>query len=94
MPCMQVYPNATTDHSLERPFDCKAGCLFDIIRDPGEHHDLAHEQASKLGQLMQLWAARRATAFEAPRLPPNTALCEAYVTAHGGFTGPYLQPEV
>ena len=25
-----VYPNASTDHSKERPFDCKAGCLFDI----------------------------------------------------------------
>lgn len=28
------YPNASTDHSSERPFDCGAGCLFDIVNDP------------------------------------------------------------
>jgi hypothetical protein len=60
-----VYPNASTDHSKERPFDCRAGCLFDIQKDPGEHHDLAQEQASKLGQMTELWHQRQATSFQA-----------------------------
>ena len=85
-----VYPNASTDHSKERPFDCKAGCLFDIQKDPAEHHDLATTRASKLGQMTELWHQRQTTAFQAPKLKPNPAKCEAYREAHGGYTGPYL----
>eukprot|EP01043_Picozoa_sp_COSAG02_P000680 COSAG02_NODE_13_length_57813_cov_14.298276_14_plen_234_part_00 len=85
-----VYPNASTDHSTERPFDCGAGCLFDIQADPGEHHDLAHEQASKFAEMTQLWHQRTATQFEAPRLSPDPAQCAAYTHAHHGYTGPYL----
>ena len=43
--------------------------------------------------MTELWKKRMATQFEAPRLGSNPALCEAYTKAHGGFTGPYLDPE-
>jgi hypothetical protein len=59
-----VYPNASTDHTHDRPSDCKAGCLFDIQSDPGEHRDLAQSQPSKLGQMRALWTARQATEFQ------------------------------
>jgi hypothetical protein len=88
------YPNASTDHTrFDRPFDCKRGCLFDIFADPSEVHDLAGEQASKLAELAKLWAQRNATSFNAPRLATSAQQCQAYAAAHGGYTGPYLDPQ-
>ena len=60
----------------------------------GEHHDLAHQQASKFAEMTKLWHDRTATQFEAPRLAPDPAKCAAYRDAHGGYTGPYLDQEV
>eukprot|EP01052_Picozoa_sp_SAG31_P047993 SAG31_NODE_9844_length_1221_cov_1.350267_1_plen_234_part_00 len=86
------FPNASTvDRTFDVPFNCASGCLFNIIIDPGEHHDLASTHQSKLVDMIELWKLRNATSFQAPRLPPDPAKCRAYVTANGGYTGPYLQ---
>tara|TARA_B110001452_G_scaffold15914_1_gene13034 strand:- start:336 stop:662 length:327 start_codon:yes stop_codon:yes gene_type:complete len=43
-----IYPNATTNHSAEEPFDCGVvGCLFDIVADPSEYTDVASTQPAK-----------------------------------------------
>ena len=60
------------------------------ISDPSEYHDLAKEQPAKLAEMRQLFFARNATAFAAPKLKTDTALCEKYVEEHGGYLGPYL----
>ena len=36
-----VYPNSTTNHALEVPFECGSGCLFNIQTDPSERVNLA-----------------------------------------------------
>ena len=59
-----VYPNTSTDHTLEKPVECQAGCLFDIQHDPGEHVDLAKSHASKLSEMVALWKTRQATEFQ------------------------------
>ena len=53
-----------TDHTLEKPVECGAGCLFDIQHDPGEHVDLAESHASKLSEMVALWKTRQATEFQ------------------------------
>ena len=36
------------------------GCLYDIVADPGERHDLAHSQPQDLANLTaRLWATTR-----------------------------------
>ena len=85
------YPNATTNHSAEMPFDCGAtGCLFNIIQDPSEYVNLAPSMPAKLGELVAAFRQKNRTRFEAPRAETDAGRCEAYVTANGGFLGPYL----
>lgn len=85
------YPNATTNHSAERPFDCGSkGCLFDVISDPSEYEDLAATMPDKLRSMMATFVARNRTRFEAERMPTDASACEAYVAQHGGFLGPYV----
>ena len=87
-----VYPNASTDHTHDRPFDCKAGCLFDIRSDPGEHRDLAQSQKSKLGQMRALWKARQATEFQVTRraLPTVTYYAAAPCAGIASYLGKVL----
>lgn len=86
------YPNTTTNHSAETPFDCGVGgCLFDILNDPSEYVDLAKSMPEKLAQMHSLFATLNSTSFEAPRIGTVAADCEAYVNSHGGFLGPYMQ---
>lgn len=88
------YPNATTNHSAEQPVDCgSGGCLFDIIDDPSEYHDLAKKMPDKLAELFALFVKLNDTSFEAARIPTDEQQCEAYVGSHGGFLGPYLKGE-
>ena len=85
------YPNATTNHSAEQPFDCGVGgCLFNIRQDPSEYTDLALTQPTKLKQLLATFVALNATRFEAPKLAVDAGQCEAYVAQNGGFLGPYM----
>ena len=89
-----VYPNKTTDHSVEQPYDCGTkGCLFDIIADPSEYYDLARTQAGKLDELMTLFIQLNQTRFEAPRIPTDAQACEQFVAEHGGFLGPYMHDQ-
>ena len=88
------YPNASTDHKAEQPFNCgDTGCLFNIQQDPGEHHDLARAEPDTLARLQALFARRNATAFQAPKIENDAVRCKAYVKANQGFLGPYMGSE-
>ena len=85
------YPNATTNHSAELPVECGAsGCLFNIVDDPSEYHDLAQAMPAKRRELMDTFVERNRTLFQAPRMATDKKACEAYVTKNGGFLGPYF----
>jgi arylsulfatase I/J len=88
-----VYPNASTDHSSETAFDCGSGCLFNISGDPGEYNDLAASRPDDLRHLHALWQTRSATKFGHPQVKKHKARCIAYVKAHSGFVGPYMDWE-
>eukprot|EP00041_Stephanoeca_diplocostata_P024115 m.603621 g.603621 ORF g.603621 m.603621 type:complete len:351 (-) comp22455_c2_seq8:2081-3133(-) len=88
------YPNATTDHSKEKEFDCGVtGCLFNITADPSEYTDLAATHPSVLKQMHELFAQRNATAYETPKLAEDPEKCAAYVKANQGFLGPYMDTQ-
>jgi len=85
-----IYPNATTNHTRDDVnIDCKSGCLFNIIDDPGEHHDLARSMPDKLQELIARWSKLNTTRYNAPRHPTQASMCDAYARAHRGFCGPY-----
>lgn len=85
-----IYPNATTNHERDDiNVDCKTGCLFDIIDDPGEHKDLAKSMPEKLQELLSRWKELKNTSFQAEAHPEDAKQCKAYYEAHGGFCGPY-----
>jgi hypothetical protein len=85
-----VYPNASTNHAAETTFDCGDGCLFNILSDPSEYHNLATTQQGKLAEMRELFAERNRTTYEAPKVPDDPIKCEAYARNHGGFGGPYM----
>jgi len=84
------YPNASTNHSVEKTVDCGQGCIFDIVQDPSEYVDLAATMPAKLAELQGLWQKRNATKWNPETMAVDTEKCDAYVAAHGGFLGPYL----
>ena len=85
-----VYPNASTNHKLERPFDCGSGCLFNIRDDPSEYHDQAEAMPEKLAEMQALWRTRNATKYYPERVPVDGTACAAAAAQRGGFLGPYL----
>jgi arylsulfatase I/J len=87
-----IYPNATTNHNSETPFQCGSGCLFNIQTDPSEYIDLAKSMPDKLAEMQALFKKLAATAYQAPKWPTDAAKCKAYVTANGGSVGPYEGP--
>lgn len=48
--------------------DCSAGCLYHVLEDPREEHDLAKEQPSRAKELLGLLDSYRQTNFE-PQVP-------------------------
>merc|ERR1712232_247128 len=86
-----LYPNATTNHTREsKNVDCKAGCLFNIIDDPGEHNDLASQKPDVHQRMIARWKELKATRYEAAPHATDDAQCEAFANTHHGFCGPYL----
>jgi arylsulfatase A-like enzyme len=83
------YPNVTTDHKAEKPFDCGQGCVFDIRSDPSEYRDLSKSQPALFSALLALFKTRKATQWEAVKIPTDPSKCEVYRGQHGGFLGPY-----
>ena len=71
------------------------GCLFDLLADPGEHHDLAPTMPKLRAKLTAELHAVLATAFQTgDNCCPGFTKCttqDAYVAAHQGFLGPVCE---
>ena len=70
-------------------------CLFNVVSDPEERHDLARERPDKLRELLAVLdterKALRALQLQLGKPAENkTAFCEA-AAANGGFLVPWLE---
>ena len=89
------YPNNSGTQPLDKPvqggrFDCGVGCLFDVLRDPTEHHDLAAEQPEQLATMLELLAEANKTLFAPDRGAGDPQAC-VQARKYGGYYGPWLQ---
>lgn len=93
------FPNATIEPDptvhADGAFDCGAGCLFNIRRDPSEYNDLSRDQPEKLDEMLHRYHAAVDDTFTPKQRPGenykgDTERCKAFVQEHGGFKGPYL----
>jgi arylsulfatase I/J len=95
----QVYPNATSVLPSASPNQwefCGAGCLFDIVSDPEEYHDVAAANPALVANLSARLDFLRTSFFSnndtgVDACPPGTPLCGCWAAIHtwGGFFGPY-----
>uniref|UniRef100_A0A7S3FKK9 Uncharacterized protein n=1 Tax=Haptolina ericina TaxID=156174 RepID=A0A7S3FKK9_9EUKA len=73
--------------------DCGQGCLFDIVSDEAEMHNLANStnatHAAALQQLKARMAEVRETVYAPERGDLDPAACEAN-QKHGGYWSPWL----
>ena len=89
-------PNATSTGVCTKggsPFICAAkGCLFDVVNDVGEHHDVAAAQPEVLHQMRQALMAEEAAVFHPDRGCDDHSCykdaCAAAIAA-GGYWAPY-----
>ena len=74
----------------------KGGCLFNVLTDPTEQNDVASQHPAEVAALGARIAALQAGVYNPFRgggdagRPANERICEAGLTLHGGFVGPFL----
>lgn len=94
--CGQVHPNLTqpwdtfASASVE---ECtvnsdKVGCLFDVLADPTEHHDLARAMPDKAEEILAKMQQAEHHWFNPDRGQPDPRACT--VARETGFYQPYL----
>ena len=105
-----LYPNATTplpgrDAGAVR-MNCSAGCLFDVVTDPEERHDLAPTTPALVAQLQQQLSELKRRYFQNHDAAPACIAadwepgwwgrsCACYMAAHvhgDNTSGPWLGP--
>jgi len=92
--CGQIHPNNTKWDSFSTVEDCSAqengkiGCLFDILADPSERHDLALEMPQKAAEIYRKMQAAQHEWFDPDRGEPDQRACE--VAKRTGFWQPFL----
>ena len=99
-----VFPNASTNwiggdavHACTRPANAtsagkaagKAGCLFELSSDPGEHNDIALLRPDVLAQMLARMDEIEATTYVPDRGADTGEACTAAM-ARGGYFGPFL----
>ena len=85
------YPNITTnEHSNEFVGHCGNGCLFDLVADPQERHDLAATHPDKLKVMQKKLSEYESTAFNPHRGGINPQACDVAFNKYHGFWGPFL----
>ena len=91
------YPNASqpngggADPGLVDAGNCTLGCLFNVVDDEREEHELSASRPSTKARLMAALRSAQATVIQTPEVPDNPACCVAAEKQHGGFLGPFLQ---
>lgn len=95
------YPNINSTRAdiQDKTVNCKDGCLFDVVRDPGERLDLALHDKIRLTSMKKRLEEHRKTFFEnndrgvdsCPSGIDIPCACWAAVNYYGGFFGPYQE---
>merc|ERR1719464_1361710 len=93
--CGEIHPNTSVAydsfHDIEH---CvhekkgKVGCLFDILADPGEHHDLALEMPDKAKEILAKMKKAENTWFNPNRGHVNPGGC--VIADKTGFYQPWM----
>jgi len=93
--CGQIHPNLTkpwdsfnTVEACTVPEKGKIGCLFDVLEDPGEHHDLAIEMPQKAKEIFQKMKEAEKLWFNPDRGSPDPKAC--VIASETGFWQPFL----
>lgn len=93
--CGEVHPNNTLKWDSFKSIEhCnntatgKIGCLFNVVDDPGEHHDLALSQPDIAADLLKRMQAAEKLWFDPDRGDPDPKACKA--AAKSGYWGPFL----
>ena len=91
--CGQVHPNiSTTWNSFETIENCsypgKLGCLFDVLNDEGEHHDLSLEMPEKAQEIYDKMLRAEKKFYNPNRGDPDPRACD--IAESTGFWQPYL----
>ena len=73
--------------------DCRSGCLYDIIADPTEHHEISAEHPEVLQRLLAVLAAENASIYDPGPPIPDDPRCCSQAAANGGFVGPWLRTD-
>lgn len=83
------YPNGTRPAPIS--IDCDAGCLFDIINDPTEHHDISREYPDILANLTLRFDQLAQTAYQSTYIEGSMNCSEPRVLEmlQGGFWTPW-----
>ena len=90
------YPNSSVKLNATAPgcpdASSGSGCLYQIIDDPSEHHDLSKQMPEKLQELLARFKEIGRSAFQSDALGSlDTAGMEAAVKGeYHGFVGPWL----
>jgi len=90
------YPNATTvkENRWVGPdtlYDCGSGCLYDIINDPYEYHELSKEKPKVLEAMKARANEIFKTVYSPDRGQSSKEACEVINGKWSGFWGPWLQ---
>ena len=88
-----VYPNNTDpDGGIDATEHCEKspGCLYNIIKDPEEYHNLASQMPKKLREMQERLSEYQATHFNPDRGQKWPGACEAALNQYGGFWGPFI----
>ena len=87
-------PNMTgrVPEDYRDPEDCRAApCLFDVMKDPGEHFNLARQQPARVAAMMARFKALEAD-YHPARVGPAVEAAKfcAAVRSHKGFVAPFM----
>ena len=94
-------PNATVGRWVleQSVIDCgETGCLYNVLKDPGEHHNLADAQPGRardmnfrLDKLSERFFVNKDENTYAcpPGVDPPLCACWMAVNYYGGFMGPF-----
>jgi len=70
------------------------GCMFDIFSDPGEHKNIAKENADVFNEMIARINTLQKTAYSPDRGSEDKRACEMATGKYGGFWGPYIDVDM
>eukprot|EP01065_Artemidia_motanka_P026718 TRINITY_DN31978_c0_g1_i1.p1 TRINITY_DN31978_c0_g1~~TRINITY_DN31978_c0_g1_i1.p1 ORF type:complete len:539 (+),score=164.55 TRINITY_DN31978_c0_g1_i1:89-1705(+) len=66
------------------------GCMYNIIEDPGEHHNLASSMGERFEQMLRRVEELQQDVYSPDRGVVDPKACELGTGRYGGFWGPFL----